>query len=257
MTFFNRFDCVSRRSSTRVRGLIVAFVVLGPTALRAQDSDIAGTLYSQGVEAFFAGRSTEADAYLSRAIAINPDDPRAFYFRSLSRLREGRQAEAQADMQTGADIEARQPNRFAIGKALERVQGPARLLLEQYRWTARLSHASANRPVQPVLEPDAPLLRERRVVPLDEFSQPGAPRAVAVPAAAPPATSTPANSSAKSSAVPSKVPPAAAAPDPFGDDSAPQTPPKAPASKSPPATAAPKSPPPAQKPAAEEENPFR
>src|SRR5437588_8071481 len=123
MAFFNRFMRMIGRSSKRIPGLIAALILAGPISLRAQDSDIAGTLYGQGVESFFAGRSAEAGAYLSRAIAINPDDPRAFYFRSLSRLRTGRQAEAQADMQTGADLEALQPNRFAIGKAMERVQG--------------------------------------------------------------------------------------------------------------------------------------
>ncbi len=90
-------------------GLIVAWISTAPLTVRAQGIDLAETLYSAGVQAYFDGNSAQADAYLSRSIAVDPHDPRAYYFRALSRLREGRQDEARADMQTGANLEARAP----------------------------------------------------------------------------------------------------------------------------------------------------
>ncbi len=219
--------------SKAVLSLIAAWAIAAPSAVRAQDSDAAGALYSQGVDAFFAGRLDRADLDLSRAIALNPDDPRPFYFRALSRLRDGRRNEASADMQLGAELEARRPNRFAIGKTLERVQGPDRLLLEQYRRDARVSSMTSGNPtfsVHPVTEQDSAVLRERRVVPLDAFLQPGTPRLIAVPKVAPAKTNSAAIPAAKA---PQKTAPAVAT-DPFSDDAAPKSPPTASPANSPP-----------------------
>lgn len=245
---------MNHKSSKLIPSVIVAFTMSAPLAIRAQDSDPFGALYSQGVEYFFAGRTGEADSYFSRAIAINPNDPRAYYFRSLSRLREGRQTDARADMQTGAELESRQPNRFAIGKTLERVQGPARLLLEQYRSIARLNQAlTSKRNLPAVAEPDTAVLREQRVVPLDEFMQSGAPRSSAVPAAAPAKTSSPVAPAARPVENQNTSPAGEA--NPFGDDTAPKVPAQPPAAKST-APPAPKTPPPAEEPPAKDDNPF-
>ncbi len=111
-------------------GVIAAFVFVAPAALWAQSASVAAALYGQGVEAYFAGGPT-AESYFSRAISTDPTDPRPYYFRAMTRLREGREDEARTDMQAGADAESKQPNRFAVGKALERIQGSSRLLLEQ------------------------------------------------------------------------------------------------------------------------------
>src|SRR6476660_3099543 len=156
-----------------------------PSALRAQSANVAGVLYGQGVEAYFAGQMADADSCFSRAISLDATDPRAYYFRAMTRLRNGRDDDARMDMQSGADMEAKQPNRFAVGKALERVQGSGRLLLEKYRDVARMSQAVKTIQPSPVQAPDTGVLRERRVVPLDELVQPGVPRAIAVPETAP------------------------------------------------------------------------
>jgi hypothetical protein len=95
--------------------------------------------YGQGVHAYFSGRSAQADELLSTAIAVDPQDPRPYYFRGLARLRQGRRADAISDLQIGASLEAQQLNRYAIGAALMRVQGADRLLLEQYRRAGRLA----------------------------------------------------------------------------------------------------------------------
>jgi hypothetical protein len=163
-------------------------------------------------------------------IAIDPNDPRALYFRALSRMAQGRESEARTDMQIGAQIETRVPNRFDIGKTLERVQGPTRLLLERYRSQAYQVVAS-NPPRGAVRSPDATVLRERRIVPLDEFWGAGQPHSFA--ALEPPPEPV------KASAPPITRPVQSAAPadpsNPFSDDAtaspAPKAQPKAPLAK--------------------------
>jgi hypothetical protein len=241
--------------------LIIACIVVVPLTARAQGSDVAGEFYSTGVEAYFRGSSAEAESLLSNVIRVDPKDPRAYYFRALSRIGQGREAEARSDMQIGAQVEARNPFRFDIGKTLERVQGPTRLLLEQYRSRARAT-AGMNPPVGPVKAPDTAVLRERRIVPLEEFSHPGQPNSIAAPEIitppAAPATKPPVNSR----------PAEAAQVNPFSDEGAaepaPKTQPKAPPAKAPAALTPPpaKAPtPPAPKPAAPtpkspDDNPF-
>lgn len=146
-------------------------------AAHGQGADT-GLVYSQGVHAYFAGRSAQADGFLTQALAIDAQDPRAYYFRGLARLRLGRRDEARADMQHGAALEAQQPNRFAIGAALERVQGPDRLLLEQFRNAGRLAAASRRSEVQlrrygqvSHSEPADPY--RRATIPLDQLMQSG------------------------------------------------------------------------------------
>ena len=99
---------------------------------RAQEPQPA-KLYERGVNAFFDGRAHEADTLLSEAIQWNSNDPRAYYFRAFSLLREGRLAEAQGDMLVGATLEVQSPQSHAVGSALERIQGCDRLMLEQFR----------------------------------------------------------------------------------------------------------------------------
>jgi len=227
-------------------------------------------LYEQGVNAYFAGGACRADDLLSEALTFNSEDPRAYYFRALSLLRQGRLDEAQGDMVVGAALEAQHPQRFAVGTALERVQGPDRLLLEKFRCQARRDAAElattsvatppaaahqappANTFITPQ-ERAAGVLREKRVVPLEELLRPTGPQTVADEPAAAPA---PPHSAAP--AVPPQTPPAeqpAQTPDnPFGDDTeqpaapapAPQTPPQE----------APQPTPPAAPPAENDENPF-
>jgi hypothetical protein len=238
--------------------LIVGCTAFVPFAARAQQFGAADTLYSNGVEAYFRGCSAEAESLFSSLMSVDPNDPRAFYFRALSLMRQGREDEARSDMEIGAQIEARFPHRFDIGKMLERVQGPTRLLLEQYRTRARAS-ASMSPPLGAVRSPDAPVLRERRVVPLDEFSRPGEPQSVVAPEpTAPPTTFAPPADAPPKPASESNAAPATDAGNPFGDDAAaPKSQPKTAQPKTPPAkAAAPEAPPakaplpPAPKPAA-------
>jgi hypothetical protein len=247
--------------------LILGCISSAPLAARAQELGSTATLYSDGVQAYFSGRCGEAESLFSSAAGMDPNDPRAFYFRALSLMRQGREDEARSDMEIGAEIEARFPTRFDIGKTLERVQGGNRLLLEQYRRQARQT-ALATPPVGAVRASDASVLRERRIVPLDEFSREGVPQSFVAPQAPPETFAAPAPSTRPRTAAPTA--PATAAPptNPFNDDTAapasksqPKTPPPKAAPKTPPAAApippAPKATtPPAPKPSDQQENPF-
>ncbi|HEX4412889.1 MAG TPA: hypothetical protein VH107_04620 [Lacipirellulaceae bacterium] len=244
-------------------------------------------LYERGVNAYFNGRASEADTLLSEAIQWNSQDPRAYYFRAFSLLRESRIAEAQGDMLVGATLEAQSPGGQAVGSALERVQGCDRLMLEQFRRHARqnaVTQASAtsevpqpaagaharvplSTPPQTFKAPDAGVLRERRIVPLEELLRPGGPQTVVE-------EPQPAEEQAQPKAPPAAANPAASPADnPFGDDTqkpkAAVEPPKAEAEPpkaevEPPTTAAPKTPPqaapaanpPAAPPSKSDENPF-
>src|SRR5215216_1353529 len=113
-------------------GLIVGCIAAVPLLAQAQSSDVAGELYGKGVQAYFRGCSPDAGTAFSDVLRVDPKDPRAYYFRALSLMQQGREEEARSDMQIGAQLEARYPYRFDMGKTLERVQGPTRLVLEQY-----------------------------------------------------------------------------------------------------------------------------
>jgi hypothetical protein len=229
--------------------LIVGCTSVVLPAARAQQFGAADNLYSTGVQTYFGGRPAEAEASFSSLLQIDPKDPRAYYFRALSRMQQGREAEARSDLEVGAQMEAHSPYRFDIGKTLERVQGPTRLLLEQYRSRARTA-ASVNPSLGPVRAADAAVLRERRIVPLDQFSGSGEPHSIVAPE--PPPVAPPQAITARTPVPPIQTSDLNAAPaaagNPFADDSAagpaPKSQPKAAQSKTPPAKAVvPESPP--------------
>jgi hypothetical protein len=264
---------------------MLSFVTVCATTLIAAGQSwgqSASSYYEQGVNAFFAGRPDQADSYLSDAIGLDSQDPRAYYFRAFTLMRQGRCAEARGDMMMGARLEAQSPRQVAVGVALERIQGPGRLMLEEIRRQARLESGTTSAGAvmrgsqNSITRPgEVGVLRERRVVPIDEFLRPGGPRTVAAPQAqapdemppVPPAATTPAATPSEAAANPAEAT-SPAAPNPFEDDSqrpeakAPPTPPQAsPRATTPPA--APQTPPqdaaetpPAATPPADTGNPF-
>jgi hypothetical protein len=271
----------------RVLGALSFSFCLVASSVSAQEPKPA-KLYEQGVSAYFGGQSCQADALLSEAIQANSQDPLAYYFRALALLRQGRVAEARGDMLVGANLEAQLPQRQAIGSALERVQGGDRLLLEQFRRAARQNVAAqasasqtqppqtaaaqqpaAARPLPPprpstFKETDSGVLREKRIVPLEELLRPGGPHSI-VDEQAPP-VETPASPPAEKTA---PAPTSAPAANPFADDTqkpvtdqakpaekpVPTPPQAAPPAATPPPAAPPASTPPATPPKAED-NPF-
>ncbi len=123
---------------------IVALVVgglLSICALPAQAQDaILGQTYGNGVHAYFSGDYVKAHEFLTKAIDAGSHDPRCYYFRGLAYLKLGRPQEAESDFQEGAKLESADLNRtYNVARSLERVQGAARLEVEEHRAAARMA----------------------------------------------------------------------------------------------------------------------
>ena len=123
--------------------LLVLFSLLSST--KAADPSVLA-IYGEGVHSFYAGNFQQSYDYLSEVIEIGTDDPRVYYFRGLSALRLGSQKDADDDFTKGATFEAERGNTRTVSRALERIQGPDRLLLEQSRSKARLALAERQEP---------------------------------------------------------------------------------------------------------------
>jgi len=104
----------------------------------AQDS-VLTELYGEGVHAYHALDVTRAYDLFTRAIDGGLNDPRAYYFRGLAAMDSGRSYEAEEDFRAGAVIEARGGAGGSVGRALTRVQGPTRMMIEKARTEGRLS----------------------------------------------------------------------------------------------------------------------
>jgi hypothetical protein len=156
---------------------LTALAWVSPAVAQVRDFNAAADTYGRGVHAYFAGRATEAEELFSLALADGPSDPRILYFRAMTLLRLGRSDDARGDMMLGAELEARQRNRYAVGTALARVQGSDRLLLERFRQQARTRASAVKGPAldQPT-DAAAGVLRSRVIIPLDELMRPGGPQ---------------------------------------------------------------------------------
>ncbi len=168
---------------------------------QAQDSPEMTATYGRGVHAYFDNRTNLAEEYFSQVIRTGSTDPRAYYYRAMNRMRNGQQQEAEEDMRIGAAHEASNPgNRHAIGKALERVQGPHRRLLERFRQQARMDRLQQRRQqtrhrYEQLQQREPTVLRREVSVPLEQLVEPsldlpaqlGSPSASPVPGFAAPA----------------------------------------------------------------------
>ncbi|QDV61619.1 tetratricopeptide repeat protein [Crateriforma conspicua] len=99
---------------------------------------VLNTIYGQGVHAYNSHQYDQAYQLFSQAITHGYQDPRAYYFRGFAADAMGRQYEAEADWQAGAELEARGKVNGDIGRSLSRIQGSARLKLEEIRREARV-----------------------------------------------------------------------------------------------------------------------
>ncbi|MGB9687881.1 tetratricopeptide repeat protein [Thermogutta sp.] len=241
-------------------GLAAAFAV-GAASLMAQDS-ILSQLYGQGVHKYFARDYSGAFEAFNSAIENGSDDPRCYYFRGLTYLQLGREDEAKEDFKKGAELEMKSATKFFnVSRALQRIQGRQRLLIEEYRTQARLTvmmelekqrrarYEELRREEARVLDRSAPpvgipqVSAPAEVTPAQPAAQP-APPAPMEPAAQAPAATPPAPQATPPASPPQQpaAPPAPAQENPFSTEPAPAAPPQR----------APQ--PPAQPPA--NENPF-
>lgn len=184
--------------------------------------------YGDGVHAYFAGDFSRAYEDLSQAIEAGTTDPRAYYFRGLAALRQGRSDEAEADFTEGATRESAGLGAWPVGRSLERIQGPDRLRLERHRTRARVTLLQRQRDAElqrysqiEAAQPDV-LRRRRPVGPRVEaedeanpFEPGAAPERVPAEPAAEPAT--PEEPALPGEPLPAPArEPAAPADDPFG-----------------------------------------
>jgi tetratricopeptide (TPR) repeat protein len=184
--------------------LVGGLASLSVVSLFAQDAVLAQQ-YGSGVHAYFTGDMQQAYERLTAAAQAGSKDPRVFYFRGLTYLQLGRPQEAATDFRKGAELESKDINRFYnVGKALERVQGSARLQLEAYRVDARMAALEQEERIRKARY-EAMKREEERVVSEQSVTAPelppGAPEAAAPadsenPFAAPEATEHPAKKGA-------------------------------------------------------------
>ena len=138
--------------------MTLAFIIFFMNCTQASDPAIRA-VYGDGVHSYYAGSFQQSYNFLSRVVEFGTDDPSVYYFRGLSALRLGNEMKAADDFEKGADLEAERGNSRSVSRALERIQGPARMLLEDSRTKARLLIAkrqgsASGRPASSVLSRD-------------------------------------------------------------------------------------------------------
>lgn len=105
-----------------------------PEALTIPNPLEAEKYYAIALQLLESCRYKEAEGALIEAIRNDCQDARYFYFLGLSRLAQHRADEAYADFEEGYKLEQEnKPGREAVSRALERVQGPARQVLNKFR----------------------------------------------------------------------------------------------------------------------------
>ncbi len=117
--------------------LLFAVSTLSFAASAQAQMSVLNEYYGRGVHAYNGGDLIKAYDFLSKAIDGGMKDPRAYYYRGLTSIASGREYEADADFQLGAELEAKGAFGPSIGMALSRIQGATRLKLEDARREAR------------------------------------------------------------------------------------------------------------------------
>lgn len=211
--------------------LVGGLAWLSVVPLFAQDPAF-GQKYGHGVHAYFSGDYPKAYEQLTAAIEAGSKDPRVFYFRGLAYLQLGRGPEAAQDFQHGANLEAKDANKFYnVSKALERVQGSPRVELESYRVHARMAlYAEEQRlrkaRYEAIQREESRVVREQSagspetIETPEPAAEPADPFAGTEESAAPKAATKPSKSAKKPAAAPAEPKQPAAAPaatveDPF------------------------------------------
>src|SRR3990172_8702368 len=168
----------------RLAVLAGGLALLCTTPLSAQDA-VLGQMYGSGVHAYFSRDYRQAYDHLTSAVDAGTTDPRCYYFPGLCFLQLGREEEAKIDFEKAARLEAEDINKFYnVSRAMERIQGSTRLLVEQYRVQARME---AMKRADELREQRYGALREaeRRVLETQAPAAPGTPLEVPAPPAPP------------------------------------------------------------------------
>jgi hypothetical protein len=133
---------------TRKIWFSAACLILSAAPALAQEAVLL-ELYGKGVHAYFAGRTGEAMRRFNTAISAGSTDPRVYYFRGLTSLQYGDQGSAQRDFAKAGELEVADSDEFYdVSRSLERIQGPVRLEIEEYRLAARVNALERSRQLQ-------------------------------------------------------------------------------------------------------------
>ena len=95
-------------------------------------------MYGQAVHSYFRGDRGHAEELLNEVIDAGSQDPRAYYFRGLCQSYGGIDV-SNPDFERAAQLEVEGKKVVNVGKALERIQGQARVAIEKTRSRARLA----------------------------------------------------------------------------------------------------------------------
>jgi hypothetical protein len=195
--FFSRVLCAVERPSMIVRWLSLCVAIgcsltLCASASGAGSAAVLAEFYGAGVHQYFSGNYGQAVSTLTSAINGGTRDPRAYYFRALAGMQSGNGGDVEADLRKGAALESADADQFyAVGRSLERVQGPARTSLERYRALAR-AEAYTRRHDRDLLRyeqrrrAETDVLRRANVAPVAPADLIPAPAPALPPAAVPP-----------------------------------------------------------------------
>ncbi|MGI8981495.1 MAG: hypothetical protein ACR2FY_19900 [Pirellulaceae bacterium] len=112
-------------------------------ALHAQDH-LLDDLYGRGVHAYFSRNYQDAHKHLSDAVNSGSKDPRVYYFLAMAESRLNRPDDAAANLAMAAQLEFGGDEPVQVSKALERVQGAERLMIEDTRRKARIAIRNAS-----------------------------------------------------------------------------------------------------------------
>ncbi|MGY8771557.1 MAG: hypothetical protein ACKVH8_24340, partial [Pirellulales bacterium] len=107
------------------------------TEVLAQDQVVI-ELFGRSIHSYYRGEYQSALDNLDLAIEQGSVDPRYYYFRGLAKFALDQKSEADADFEKGASLELTATRSYPIGQSLERVQGAARLKLEEHRQNVRV-----------------------------------------------------------------------------------------------------------------------
>jgi hypothetical protein len=172
----------------RLALLAVALVLTSAAALPAQNAAMTAQCYGTGVHAYFSGDYNRAFELFNTAATSGVADPRVVYFRGLAQLRLGRTDEAKQDFQKASKLEiADQERMYNVSRALERIQGGDRLLIEQYRGEARIVAFQKAEEMRKTRYEEQPI-NDARVAPKPQapaFGEPPTPGAKTPPTPAP------------------------------------------------------------------------
>ncbi|NQV25679.1 MAG: tetratricopeptide repeat protein [Rhodopirellula sp.] len=132
-------------SSRLVTSLLLTGCLFSCVQAAAQESQSASDLYAEAVTAYFAEDYNAVESVLTSMIEDGSSDPRAYYFRGLSRHASGNQDAADIDFEAGARLEYSGRVHVDVPRSLEKIQGPVRLSLEKFRRQAQRNAALASK----------------------------------------------------------------------------------------------------------------